>query len=423
MFDFALSEAGKKAKYDARAFVASIDKQYLIDMDNNVIKWPAEMLKEAAKRNLLGPMCKPENGGRGLNWVDYQAVLEEVSGLGYISCCTFGVGAGLVPYALEHHATQEMQDKYVKPVLKGEKFSAECLTEPRGGSDFFGTAMTAEDKGDHFLLNGDKRFIVGGEGADFFFVYARTNPDPQAHPHNCITGFMVERDFGGVETAYIYDLMGCNGGGASRVTFRDVKVPKENIVGELNGAYDVFNTMMVPERLGTAMMTIGTAAAALDVATRYTMRRKQFGQVISRYQGVSFQIAEAVMLLDVARASCNLTARLCDEAEKEGAKALDFVRRQISQTKKFTTEACQQVAKLSMQVMGGIGYTKIYPVERYVRELGLASIWTGTSEVMSMIIASEWYKETKQKMRDRQGERDWEFDADHVDGEQEKVYE
>ncbi|MDR1028409.1 MAG: acyl-CoA dehydrogenase family protein [Clostridiales Family XIII bacterium] len=418
MFDFALSEAGKKAKYEAREFAAGIDKKYLIDMDNNVIQWPKEFLQEAARRNLLGPMCKPENGGRGLSWVDYQAILEEIGGLGYICSCTYGVGAGLVPYALEAHGTQYLQDRYIKPVLKGEKFSAECLTEPRGGSDFFGAAATAEDKGEYFLLNGDKRFIVGGEGADYFFVYARTNLDPQAPPHECITAFMVERDFGGVETAYIYDLMGCNGGGAARVTFRDVKVPKENVIGEVHQAYDVFNTMMVPERLGTAMMTIGTASAALDVATRYTMQRKQFGKVISRYQGVSFQIAEAAMLLDVARASCNLTARLCDQAQP-----LDFVRRQISQTKKFTTEACQKVAQLSMQVMGGIGYTKIYPVERYVRELGLASIWTGTSEVMSLIIASEWYKEQKLKIKNRQGERDWEDDANNIDALDEKVYE
>ena len=423
MFDFVLSAAGRKAKYDAREYVATIDKQYLIDMDNNVIKWPTEFLVGAAKRNLLGPQCKPENGGRGLNWVDYQAVMEEIAGLGYMCSCTYGTGPGLVPYALERHATQFLQDKYVKPIVKGEIFAAECLTEPRGGSDFFGTSMLAEDKGDHFLLNGDKRFIVGGEGADVFFVYAKTNHDPKADPHHSITAFMVERAFGGVETAYIYDLMGCNGGGAARVTFKDVKVPKENIVGELNGAYDVFNTMMVPERLATSMMTIGTAAAALDVATRYTLRRKQFGQIISRYQGVSFQIAEAAMLLDVARASCHLTARICDQAEKDGAKALNFVRRQISQTKKFTTETCQRIAKLSMQVMGGIGYTKIYPIERYVREMGLASIWTGTSEVMSMIIASEWYKETKQKLKDRAGERDWEFDSISVDGEQEKVYE
>ena len=327
------------------------------------------------------------------------------------------MGAGLVPYALEHHATQDIQDRFIKPVLKGEKFACECLTEPRGGSDFFGTSATAEDKGDYYLLNGQKRFIVGGEGADFFFVYARTDPDPNAHPHKCISAFMVERS-PGVDTSYIYGLMGCNGGGAARVSFKDVKVPKKNLVGELNGAYDIFNTMMVPERLGTAMMTIGTAAAALEVATRYTTRRKQFGQFINKYQGVSFQIAEAAMLLDVARSSCNMTARLCDQVQP-----LDFVRRQISQTKKFTTEACQKVARLSMQVMGGIGYTNVFPVERYVRELSLASIWTGTSEVMSMIIASEWYKEFKLKEKNRAGERDYEFDAPEFNAQDEKIYE
>lgn len=417
MWDFALSEAGRKAKMEAREFVATIDKQYIFDMDSNTIKWPKEFLQEAARRGLLGLQCKAENGGRDMNWVDYQGVLEEIGTLGYIFACTFGVGAGLVPYALERHGSQDIQDRFVKPVVKGEKFACECLTEPRGGSDFFGATTTAEDRGDHFVLNGQKRFIVGGEGADFFFVYAKTDLDPNSHPHKSITAFMVERG-PGVETSYIYGLMGCNGGGAARVTFKDVKVPKENIVGELHGAYDVFNTMMVPERLGTAMMSIGVAAAALEVATSYTTKRKQFGQVISRFQGVSFQIAEASTLLDAARASCSMTARMCDAGEP-----MDFVRRQISQSKKFTTEACQQVAKLSMQVMGGIGYTNVFPVERYVRELALASIWTGTSEVMSMIIASEWYKEYKAKVKDRKGEREYEFDAPEANAADEKIYE
>ena len=238
-------------------------------------------------------------GGREMDWVTTCMAMEEVGTLGYIFACVFGVGAELVCDAIVLHGTDAQKEKYVRPLLRGEIFAAECLTEPRGGSDFFGTSTTAEDKGDYFLLNGQKRFIVGAEGADFFLVYARTDPD--APSHQALTCFIVDRG-PGVETQYRYGLMGCRGGGAGRLVFRDVKVPKENVVGRVNGAYAVFNTMMIPERLGTAAMTLGAARPALAVATRYSARRKAFGQPINQFQGVSFQVAEAVMLLDAGRA-------------------------------------------------------------------------------------------------------------------------
>ena len=263
-------------------------------------------------------------------------------------------------------------------------FAAECLTEPRGGSDFFGTTTTAVEDGDHFILNGQKRFIVGAQGADFFLVYAKTASDRK--PHESLTCFIVDRD-AGVQTEYLYGLMGCRGGGAGRIVFKDVRVPRSNVVGRVNGAYTVFNTMMIPERLGTAAMTIGAARPALDVATGYSSRRKAFGATINTFQGVSFQVAEAAMLLDAARAMVYATCTAVDRGEPP-----ETTRRLISETKKFVTESCQQVAHNAMQVMGGIGYTNVFPVERIVRDLRLASIWTGTNEVMSMIIANEWYR-------------------------------
>ena len=221
-----------------------------------------------------------------------------------------GVGAELVCDAIIQHGTDRQREKYVKPLLKGEMFAAECLTEPRGGSDFFGTTTTAVRQGDDYILNGQKRFIVGAEGADYFLVYAKT--DPAAKPHEALTCFIVDRG-PGVETRYLYNLMGCRGGGAGRLIFKDVAVPAENIVGQLNNAYAVFNTMMIPERLGTAAMTIGAARPALDIATRYTSRRRAFGQTINQFQGVSFQIAESAMLLDAARAMIFTTARAVDD--------------------------------------------------------------------------------------------------------------
>ncbi|KJS32750.1 MAG: acyl-CoA dehydrogenase [Desulfatitalea sp. BRH_c12] len=414
MFDCMMSDAQKQLREEARDLVRWVPRQMILDMDQDKIQFPKEFLQEAGRRNLLGCRYPKQWGGRGMDWVSTCMVMEEMGTIGYIFACTFGVGAELVCDAIILHGTDAQKEQYVKPLLRGDIFAAECLTEPRGGSDFFGTTTLAEDKGAYFVLNGQKRFIVGAEGADYFLVYAKT--DPQAEPHKALTCFIVDRG-PGVSVDYIYGLMGSRGGGAGRVVFKDVKVPKQNIVGQLNNAYAVFTTMMIPERLGTAAMTIGAARPALDVATGYTSRRKAFGQAIAQFQGVSFQIAEAAMLLDAARSLVFTTAKTVDSGLP--AKA---TRRMVSQTKKFVTESCQKVAHNAMQVMGGIGYTNVFPVERIARDLRLASIWTGSNEVMSMIIAHEWYKEYFAR-KAKKTERDFENDAAEAFAEGEKIYE
>ncbi len=413
MFDFVLDDAQRKIRDEAREFVKTIPRQLILDMDQDKVDFPRDFLREAGRRNLLGCRYDPALGGRGLDWVATAAVMEEIGALGYIFACVFGVGAELVCDAIAIHGNDDQKERYLKPLLRGEIFAAECLTEPRGGSDFFGTTTIAEDKGDHFLLRGQKRFIVGGTAADYFLVYART--DPNAESQKGISCLLVDRS-PGVETSYIYGLMGCRGGGASRVSFKDVRVPKANLLGQLHGGAAVFDTMMIPERLGTAAMTIGAARPALEIATRYTTKRKAFGQPINRFQGVSFQVAESAMLLDASRAMVHSTC-LAVEA-KIGA---GRVRRLVSETKKFVTESCQRVVHDSMQVMGGIGYTNVYPVERIHRDLRLASIWTGTNEVMSMIAASEWYRESKERDAARVV-RDVEPDAAQADAVEEKVF-
>lgn len=414
MFDYLLSEAEKKLQKEVRDFVKSVPKQMILDMDADKIRFPKDFLREAGRRGLFGTRYPQKWGGKEMNWAATAMTMEEVATLGYAFGCVFGVGAELVCDAIIIHGNDFQKEKYVVPLLKGEIFAAECLTEPRGGSDFFGTTTRAEDKGDYFLLNGQKRFIVGGEGADYFLVYARTDPD--AKPHEGISCFIVDRSEG-VITQYLYGLMGCRGGGTSRLIFQDVRVPRENLLGEKNGGFAVFKTMMIPERLGTAAMTIGAARPAVEIATGYTTRRKAFGLPIAAYQGVNFQVAEAVMLLDAARSMVYTTA-LAAEKEKDPR----YVRRLVSETKKFVTESCQKVVHNSMQVMGGIGYTNVFPIERILRDLRLASIWTGTNEIMSLITANEWYKEY-QKKKEMNLTRDHEPDAEAADEEEEKVYE
>jgi alkylation response protein AidB-like acyl-CoA dehydrogenase len=411
MFDHLLTAEARALRAEVRDLVKWVPREMILAMDRDEIRFPREFLREAGRRNLLGCRYPVRWGGRGLDWVATCMAMEEVGTLGYVFACVFGVGAELVCDAIMRHGTDDQRERYVRPLLRGERFAAECLTEPRGGSDFFGAATTAEDRGDHFVLNGQKRFIVGAEGADFFLVYART--DPSAEPHRALSCLIVDRG-PGVETQYLYGLMGCRGGGTGRLVFRNARVPKENVVGAVHGAYPVFNTMMIPERLGTAAMTIGAARPALDIATAYTRRRKAFGRPIQSFQGVSFQVAEAAMLLDASRAMVYATARGVDC----GIDAR-LTRRLVSETKKFVTEACQKAAHRAMQVMGGIGYTSVFPIERIVRDLRLASIWTGTNEIMAGIIAAEWYRETAAAPPPP---RDFEADASEAFAADEKIY-
>ena len=413
MFEFLLTPEQIALRDEVRDLVRWVPRQMILDMDRDVIRFPKEFLREAGRRGLMGVRYPRRWGGRDMDWVSTSMVMEEVGTVGYIFACVFGVGAELVCDAIVLHGNDAQRERYVIPLLRGEIFAAECLTEPRGGSDFFGTTTVAVDRGDHFVLNGQKRFIVGADAADYFLVYART--DPGADPRRSISCFIVDRG-PGVETSYLYGLMGCRGGGAGRIVFRDVKVPKENLLGRLNGGAAVFNTMMIPERLGTAAMTIGAARPALDVATGYSSKRKAFGHTINEFQGVSFQIAEAAMLLDAARAMVYTTSRAVDAGVPTSQ-----VRRLVSETKKFVTESCQEVAHHAMQVMGGIGYTDVFPVERIVRDLRLASIWTGTNEVMSLITASEWYREHAEA-RGRSHERVHEDDAASAGAVDEKDY-
>ncbi|MBN1534275.1 MAG: acyl-CoA/acyl-ACP dehydrogenase [Spirochaetes bacterium] len=415
MFDFLMTDDQKKLRDEAREFTRWVPKEMILAMDREEIQFPHEYLQEAGRRNLLGIRLPKEYGGRGLGWVDDIIVAEEVGVASYSLACLWGVGADIVCEAILEFGSEELKQAVVVPLLKGETFAAECLTEPRGGSDFFGAATKARKDGSDWIITGQKRFIVGAEGADWFLVYAVT--DPSAPPHKRITAFMVPR-IEGVETHYIYGLMGVRGGGAGRLVMNEVRVPERYALNGVNGGFDVFVRMMIPERLGTASMTIGSVRPALEIATRYTSRRKAFGMPIMNFQGVGFKVADCVMQLDAARSLCYTTARAVDS----GTVHDNRVRRMVSESKKFVTEVAWDVANKCMQVVGGIGYTNVYPLERIVRDIRLSMIWVGTNEIMQLIIQNEWYKEYG-KVLSKEQVRDVELDAENADKSEEKVYE
>jgi alkylation response protein AidB-like acyl-CoA dehydrogenase len=395
-----LTEEERSIQQEVRDFARDrVSSDFIRAMDRDEIDYPREYVRELGRQNLLGLRFDPAWGGRGLPWTAEVQAEEEIGLLGTALGCAF-VMPSIVGEALHTFGSQEQKQAFLKPMLAGELVSAEALTEPRGGSDFFGATTLAEDKGDHFLINGQKRFVVGATEADFFLVYCRTNLEDSAEKHKRISTFIVERG-PGVETEHVYGLMGTRGGGTGRLVFRDVKVPKENLIGTLHGGAVVFNQMMIPERLTSAAASLGMARAALEMATRYSDRRFAFGKPIRRYQGVSFKISDAITQLDAARGVVFMAAKAVD------AKAPN-ARRLVSQAKKFATEMAWEVSNQAMQVMGGIGYTDVYPIERIVRDARLSQIWTGTSEIMNLLIQHEWFQEV---LHGGSGARDVEQDA------------
>jgi butyryl-CoA dehydrogenase len=415
MFEFLMTPDQVKMRDEARELVNGLPREYILDVHADRIKYPREFLAECGRRNLLGLRAPKEYGGRGLKWEDQIILAEELGVPGMIFSCVAGVTGAVVPEALISFGTHAQKLQYLLPICKGEKFAAECLTEPRGGSDFFGATTVARRDGGDFVLQGQKRFIVGGEGADLFLVYAKTNPEGSSRESMSV--FMVEREMG-VKTEYVYGLMGSRGGGTARVIFDNVRVPRENVIGEVNGAYTVFNQMMIPERLDSSAMIVGTVRPAIEIATDYTSKRKAFGRTINKFQAVSFKVAEAVMKRDSCRGFLYSIARAADSGADPA-----YCRRLVSEGKKFTTEQCWEIANLCMQVMGGIGYTDVYPVERILRDLRLSMIWVGTNEIMSLIVQHEWYQHRARELAGGSNKRNVELDCVAAFEPGEKIYE
>jgi len=410
--DFLSTEEEAKLREEAKDFVKSVDPELLRKMDKNEVDYPFEFLHQAAKRKLLGLRFPKEYGGRGMTWTAEMVALEEIGVLGMGLGCSYAM-VSIVGEALNRFGTKWQKEKFLKPIIKGEKLSAEGLTEPRGGSDFFGTTTKAERKGDKWIINGEKRFIAGGKAADFYLIYART--DPKAPGHKALTAFLVEREMG-VKIEEVYNRLGFRGMGTARIVFENIEVPDEYKVGELNGGAAIFNRMMVPERLTSAAGALGTARTALEMAIKYSTRRKAFGMPIRNFQAINFKIAESVMKLDAARALVYTAAKAADASDK--GLPVD-PRCLVSEAKCFATDAGWEIVNISMQILGGIGYTQVYPIERLLRDMRLAPIWTGSNEIMKLLVQHEVYKMIGMPSRDR----DVEMDAMEWHKEIEKVYE
>ena len=410
--DFLSTEQEIRLRGEVKDFVKTVDPELLRKMDRNETEYPFEFLHEAAKRKLLGLRFPKEYGGREMTWTAEMTALEEIGMLGMGLGCTYAM-VSIVGEAINRFGTEWQKREFLRPIIRGEKLSAEGLTEPRGGSDFFGTTTKAERKGNKWIVNGEKRFIAGGKAADFYLIYTRT--DPKTPGHKALTAFIIEKNIG-AKVEEVYTLLGFRGMGTARIVFENVEVPDEYRVGALNSGSVLFNHMMVPERLTSATGAVGTARTALEIATKYSTRRKAFGMLIRSFQDISFKIAESIVKLDAARALVYTAARAADAAEKDSH--ID-PRRLVSEAKCFATDISWETVNVAMQIMGGIGYTQVYPIERLLRDMRLAPIWTGSNEIMKLLVQHEAYKMMELPLKDR----DVEMDAMEWYKKVEKVYE
>jgi alkylation response protein AidB-like acyl-CoA dehydrogenase len=285
---------------------------------------------------------------------------------------------------LAYFANTSQKRDFLKPVLAGDKIGALALTEPDAGSDAASIKTYAEKKGEDFLVNGEKRFITNGGVADYLFVFAVT--DRPKNRKSRISAFVIPRDSSGVQVTKAYGLLGMHGANVAHLKFRNVTVPKENLIGGLHQGFAVLLDELDRERPTVAAGMIGIARSAFEAAVTYSTKRQQFGRPIREFEGVSFKIADMAMKLEAARLMILKTARLLDDhksARLAGAMA-----------KLFATEAAFEIANQSLQIHGGIGYTKDLPVERYFRDARFMMIGGGTSEIMRFLIQREIYRES-----------------------------
>ena len=409
MFDEVISEDERRIRDEVRAFVRDkVDRDMIIAMDSKQKEYPYEFIKAAAKENLLGLRFPKEYGGRSLGWVPEMLAIEEIGVLGIALGCAYSLPS-IVGEGISKFGTEQQKKEYLLPTLQGKKICGEGLTEPRGGSDFFGTNTTAVKKGESYIINGEKRFVAGGIGADYFIIYAKTNFEDK--PHKSLSAFLIDRDMG-VKVEEEYELMGCRGMGAARIVMKDIEVPESNLVGELDDGNAVFNAMMVPERLTSAAGPIGMGRACMEIAVRYADKREAFGRAIKRFEGISFKVADCTTQLDAARGLVYRAAKKADTGE--------WCRKEVSQAKVFATEAGFVAVHEAMQILGGIGYTDVYPIERLYRDARLATIWTGSNEVQRLIVQNEVFQEILSE--DKTLKREIELDTPGAHKTEEKVY-
>ncbi|HNY54206.1 MAG TPA: acyl-CoA dehydrogenase [Chitinophagales bacterium] len=373
--DFQLTEEHQQIREMARTFTQNVLKPGVIDRDRDMIH-PTEFLKQMGELGFMGMMVDPKYGGGGMDTVSYCIAMEEISKLDASCSVAMSVNNSLVCWGLEAYGTEEQKQKYLTPLAKGEKLGAFALSEPEAGSDATSQKTTAEDKGDYYLLNGTKNWITNGGKADTYLIIAQTHPEKG---HKGINVLIVEKGMPGFEIGAKEDKLGIRASDTHSLLFTDVKVPKENRIGEDGFGFKFAMKTLEGGRIGIAAQALGIAAGAYELAVEYSKVRKAFGTEISNHQIIQFKLADMATQIEAARLLVYKAAWLKDQ-HKDYAVA-------SATAKLFASEVAMRTTTEAVQIHGGYGYVKEYHVERLMRDAKITQIYEGTSEVQRIVIS------------------------------------
>jgi len=373
--NFQLSEEHLMIQKAARDFAQNELKPGVIERDEHQ-KFPAEQVRKMGELGFLGMMVDPKYGGGGMDTISYVLAMEEISKVDASCSVIMSVNNSLVCWGIEHFGTEEQKQKYLVPLAKGEKIGAFCLSEPEAGSDATSQKTTAEDKGDHYLLNGTKNWITNGNSASIYLVIAQTNA---AAGHKGINCLIVEKGMDGFVIGPKENKMGIRASDTHSLMFNNVKVPKANRIGEDGFGFKFAMKTLAGGRIGIASQALGIASGAYELALAYSKERKAFGKEISKHQAIQFKLADMATRIDAARL-------LCLKAAWEKDHHLDYGQ-SGAMAKVFSSETAMWTATEAVQVHGGYGYVKEYHVERLMRDAKITQIYEGTSEVQRIVIS------------------------------------
>ncbi|QHS60142.1 acyl-CoA dehydrogenase [Chitinophaga agri] len=372
--DFQLTEEHLMIQKAARDFAVNELLPGVIERDEKQI-YPAEQIKKLGELGFLGMMVDPKYGGAGLDTVSYVLAMEEISKIDASASVCMSVNNSLVCWGLETFGTEEQKQKYLVPLAKGEITGAFLLSEPEAGSDATSQRTTAEDKGDHYLVNGTKNWITNGNSASVYLLIAQTYPEKGSKGINAL---IVEKSTHGVTVGAKENKMGIRGSDTHSIMFQDVKVPKENRIGEDGFGFKFAMKTLAGGRIGIASQALGIASGAYELAVKYAKERKAFGKEISQHQAIQFKLADMATRIEASRL-------LCLKAARDKDLHLDYTL-SGSMAKVFSSETAMWVTTEAVQVHGGYGYVKEYHVERLMRDAKITQIYEGTSEVQRIVI-------------------------------------
>lgn len=372
--NFELTEEHISVRDAARDFAQNVLKPGVIERDEHQ-RFAADEIRQLGELGFMGMMVSPEYGGSGMDTISYVLAMEEISKVDASVSVCMSVNNSLVCWGLDTFGTEEQKRKYLTPLASGEKIGAFCLSEPEAGSDATSQRTTAVDMGDHYLLNGTKNWITNGGSASIYLVIAHTHPEKG---HKGINVFIVERGMEGFIVGAKENKMGIRSSDTHTLMFQDVKVPKENRIGEDGFGFKFAMKTLSGGRIGIASQALGIASGAYELALAYSKERKAFGKEISKHQAIAFKLADMATEIEAARLLCLKAAWLKDQHQNyDQASAM---------AKLYASQVAMQHTVEAVQIHGGYGYVKEYHVERLMRDAKITQIWEGTNQIHRQLI-------------------------------------